>query len=183
VTTPSGIFVIAQLSGDLAAQIAEVQRAHDPRLAALWPPHITLIGSSGAGPVFADTPIDELRERIGGVTTQTAPIHLAFGPPHRFPDRDIVVLPLDPHGPLRAFHESMKICGVRTHRARYPFTPHCTLTMYPPLERTRERRLLGLRFPQPFVVDSVRVLLTREPQPAKLLLELPLKKAAQSPEP
>lgn len=170
----SGIFVVAELPEALSDAIAEVQREHDPRLAALWPPHITLIGSSGAGPIVSDTPLDELDACLGPVAAATDPIRLAFGAPHRFPGRSIVVLPLDPHGPLRTLHEGLRSSGVRTHKARYPFTPHCTLTMYPPLSRKRERQLLGLRFSDVFVVDRLRILLTREPQPAKLLLELPL---------
>lgn len=170
----SGIFVIAELSGSLASWVGAIQRAQDPRLAALWPPHITLIGSSGAGPILADTTVDQLKEKLGAVAARTAPIDVAFLPPYRFPGRDIVVLPLDPHGALRTLHEGLKGSGVRTHQPRYPFTPHCTLTMYPPLARERELRLLALRFEEPFVIDRLRVVLTREPQPAKLLLELPL---------
>jgi hypothetical protein len=99
---------------------------------------------------------------------------LKFGAPYRFADRDIVVLPLDPHGPLRTLHERMKTSGLRMHPARYPFTPHCTLTMYPPLSRERERKLTALRFEDTLTIDRLRVLLTRAPQPATLLLDLPL---------
>lgn len=173
-TSPTGIFVIAELTGELAAEISAIQRAHDPRLAALWPPHVTLIGSSGAGPILADTRIHELRARLGEIAAATAPLRLAFAPPHRFADRDIVVLPLDPHGRLRELHERLRRSGLAMHRARYPFTPHCTLTMYPPLSRERERTLLALRVSHPLVVDRLRVVLTREPQPARLLLDLPL---------
>jgi len=172
---PAGIFVIVELTGDLATQVAAIQREHDPRLAALWPPHVTVIGSSGAGPILSDTPVEELRAKLGAVAARTPPITLAFGAPQRFPDRDIVVLPLDPHGPLRTLHEQLKLARLRSHRARYPFTPHVTLTMFPPLARDREQRLLAVRADHPIVVDRLRVLLTRPPQPAKLLLELPLK--------
>ena len=173
-TALSGIFVIAELSGSLASWVGALQRAQDPRLAALWPPHITLIGSSGSGPILSDTPVDELREKLTPVVKRTPPIEVAFLPPHRFPGRDIVVLPLDPHGALRTLHEGLKNCGVRTHPARYPFTPHCTLTMYPPLEREREQRLLALRLEEPFLIDRLRVVLTRDPQPPTPLLDLPL---------
>lgn len=171
---PAGIFVIVELTGALAEQVAAIQREHDPRLAALWPPHVTLIGSSGAGPILADTPVDELRTKLGAIAARTPPLTLAFGAPQRFPDRDIISLPLDPHGPLRALHEQLKLAGLRSHQARYPFTPHVTLTMFPPLSREREQRLLAVRVAHPLIVDRLRVLLTREPQPAKLLLELPL---------
>jgi 2'-5' RNA ligase len=174
----TGIFIVAELTGTLAESVSAIQRAHDPRLAMLWPPHVTIVGSSGAGPILADTPTDELRDVLSPITAATAPLTLAFGLPERFPGRDIVVLPLDPHGPLRTLHESLRATPLRMHRARYPFTPHCTLTMYPPLSRDRERRLLALRIGEPFVVDRLRVLLTRPPHPPTFLLELPLGGAA-----
>jgi 2'-5' RNA ligase len=142
---------------------------------------VTLLGSSGTGPIYADTPVNELRDRLEPVARGTSALTLDFRAPYRFPDRDIVVLPLDPHGPLRALHEQLMLTGVRTHRARYPFTPHCTLTMYPPLSREREQRLLAVRVSEPFAIDRIRVLLTRDPQPAKLLLELPLGAGSSNP--
>lgn len=171
---PTGIFVVAEMHGELAQRIEAVQREHDPRLTALWPAHITLIGSSGAGPIVASTRVEQLKAALEPIASSTPPILLRFDAPYRFPDRDIVVLPLSPHGPLRELHERMKTCGLQMHRARYPFTPHCTLTMYPPLTRERERRLTSLRFEEPFVIDRLRVLLTRTPQPAVPLLELTL---------
>lgn len=170
----TGIFVVAELAGGLAAAIGAIQREHDRRLAALWPPHVTLIGSSGAGPIIAGVSINELRSTLGPVAARTAPLSLLFGAPYRFLDRDIVVVPLDPHGSLRRLHDELKGSGIRTHQARYPFTPHVTLTMYPPLTRERERRLTALRFEDALVIATLRVYLTRDPQPAKLLLELPL---------
>lgn len=174
----SGIFVVADLSGPLAEQVAAVQRANDPRLALLWAPHVTLLGSSGCGPILPDTPVPELHAALGPIARRTPPLELRFGPPERFPGRDIVALPLDAHGPLRALHDALRSTDLRTYRARYPFTPHCTLTMYPPLDRARERRLLAFRVSEPFVIDCLRVLLTRPPQPARLLLELPLEGGA-----
>lgn len=170
----TGIFVVVELTGALETEIASVQRKHDQRLAAMWPPHVTLIGSSGAGPIFADTPIEDLRAALSGVAARTKPLSLSFGAPQRFAGRDIVVLPLEPHGPLRTLHEDLRGSGVRMHKARYAFTPHCTLTMYPPLSRERAQRLLALRFEHPLVIDQLAVFLTRDPQPAKRLLELPL---------
>ena len=171
---PTGIFVVAELEGPLAKRIEKIQREHDPRLIALWPPHVTLLGSSGVGPIVSSTPVDDLRRAFEPIASETSPLTLQFGPPYRFPDRDIVVLPLDPHGPLRALHERLKSSGVRTHAARYPFTPHCTLTMYPPLSREREKRLTALRFEDAFVIDRLRVLLTRAPRPVVPLFDLPL---------
>ncbi|HYV96525.1 MAG TPA: 2'-5' RNA ligase family protein [Gemmatimonadaceae bacterium] len=170
----TGIFVVVRVDGTLGEKIGAIQRSHDARLAKLWPPHVTIIGSSGCGPIVADTSVAELEAALRPVAARHAPLTVAFGAPQRFPDRDIVVLPLDPHGPLRALHEDLARSGLRAHRARYPFTPHCTLTMYPPLSRTRERDLLSIRLSDPLTIARLEVYLTRDPQPARLLLELSL---------
>ena len=95
-----GIFVTVELEGVLGKRIHAHQLAFDPKMANYLPPHVTLIGSSGAGPIPADTPLAELKAKIGAVAAATPPIPLRFGPPERFVQREIVSLPLDPHGPI-----------------------------------------------------------------------------------
>jgi hypothetical protein len=58
-----GIVVIAELSGSVAERIHEVQERYDPRMAAELPPHLTLIGSSGMGPISVHTSPETLRGR------------------------------------------------------------------------------------------------------------------------
>lgn len=173
-TALRGIFILAPVTGALAEQVAAIQREHDPRLANLWAPHLTLIGSSGAGPIHADTTRAQLQQALAPIAAAQAPLTLPLGRPQRFPGRDIVVLPLSPHGPLRALHEALRASGLPMAPARYPFTPHLTLTMYPPLDRPREQRLLALRIAGPLVVDRLEVHLTADPQPPTRLLTLPL---------
>ena len=47
----NGIFVTAELDGPLGDRIRAIQERWDPKLARELPPHVTLIGSSGAGPI------------------------------------------------------------------------------------------------------------------------------------
>src|SRR5262245_10581343 len=47
----SGIFIIAPIEGHAGERIAELQRTHDPRILKLGKPHVTIVGSSGAGPI------------------------------------------------------------------------------------------------------------------------------------
>ena len=170
----SGIFVIAELDGPVAARIRAIQQRCDPKLAAEAPPHVTLIGSSGAGPIPVETPVDVLREAIVPVAAATPPLTLAFGPPMRFLQREIVVLPLDPHGPLRALHDRLKSSGIPFAPARWPFTPHCTLSFYPTLTPETLKPLLAEREREPWTMHTLRVYHTREPQPPKLLFDAPL---------
>jgi hypothetical protein len=86
----------------------------------------------------------------------------------------IVVLPLDPHGPLRILHDRIATSGLSFQSARFTFSPHCTLSLYPTLTRESERELLAIRINVPAVIDRLIVYHTMDPQPSKKLLELPL---------
>ena len=170
----NGIFRTAELTGPVGAQVRERQRRFDPKLANELPPHITILGSSGAGPISPDTTKAELRAALEPVGAVTAPLHLTFLQPLRFLGREIVVLPIDPHGPIRALHERLKTAGLSYAIARYPFTPHCTLNFYPTITPTSLRALLAVRVTEPFVIDRIRVYHTRAPQAPTHLFDLPL---------
>jgi 2'-5' RNA ligase len=170
----TGIFVIAEIDGAIGERIHAIQERFDPKLAAESPPHVTLIGSSGAGPIPVETPVERLRTAIEPVAAATPPLTLRFGRPMRFLQREIVVLPLDPHGPLRALHQRLRESGIPYAPARWPFTPHCTLSFYPTLTPETLRPLLALRENEAFTLSTLRVYHTREPQPPTLLLVAPL---------
>jgi 2'-5' RNA ligase len=170
----NGIFITAELTGPVSVQVRELQLRFDPKLANELPPHITLLGSSGAGPISPDTPVTALRAALAPVGASTSPLQLTFQPPLRFIDRDIVVLPVDPHGPVRALHERLKTAGLSYAVARYPFTPHCTLSFYPTLTAESVRALLAVRVSEPFVVERLRVYHTRAPQAPTHLFDLAL---------
>ena len=170
----NGIFITTELEGELGARVHALQLEFDPKMARALPPHITLTGSSGAGPLPPDTPLALLREKLEPVAARTAPLTLQFGPPERFIGRNIVSLRLDPHGPIRALHEAIKHCGLPFPQARWPFTPHCTLNLYPELTPEKLRRMMAVRVPEPFTIHTLKVYHTREPQPPVLLLSLRL---------
>lgn len=171
----NGIFITIEPEGALAARLHAIQLRHDPKLAREFPPHVTIIGSSGAGPIDASMPVAELRAAVEKVTAVTEPISVRFGPPMRFIGREIVVLPLDVHGPLRVLHEALKealkVAGVRYEATKWPFTPHCTLNMYATLTDASLRTLLTVRESEPWEVHTLRTYHTREGAPARLLFE------------
>lgn len=172
--TKSGIFIIAPIAGPLGDRIAALQAATDPRILRLGPPHLTIAGSSGMGPIAADTPLAELEERLAPIARETAPIELKFGRPEKFMQTEIVVLPLDPHGPLRALHERIKTSGLRAAKPRFYFTPHVTLSLYRELPKSVLTSVLAERFDEAVMVDRIEVHLTRDTGESKRLLSLPL---------
>ena len=170
----NGLFIIAEIGGAAGTIIAEINRKYDPRLARYKAPHVTLAGSSGVGPIPPSVTTSELREKLSPITTTTAVLTLDLGNPHRFMQSDIIVLPLSPHGPLRVLHDRIAISSLPFQRARFTFSPHCTLSLYPTLTKETERELMAIRVRAPVVIDRITVYQTLDPQPSKKLLELPL---------
>ena len=171
---PNGIFIIAEIGGEAGRLIREINERHDPRLARYKAPHVTITGSSGVGPIPASVSAAEIGEKLAPITSSTEPLELQLGAPIRFMQTQIVVLPLDPHGPLRILHDRIATSGLPFQSARFTFSPHCTLSLYPTLTREAERELLAVRINEPVVIDRLTVYHTMDPQPSKKLLELPL---------
>jgi len=170
----NGIFILAELPEEIGERISTINERYDPKLARYKPPHITLTGSSGVGPIPPSIDVEVMRERLEPIAEETAPITLRFHPPQRFMQTDIIVLPIDPHGPIRVLHDRIAGSGLPFTRARYTFSPHCTLSLYPSLDPKSIRELLSTRIPEPFVISAIQLYHTRDPQPSRKLLELPL---------
>ena len=158
----------------MADRVREINERYDPRLARYKPPHLTLTGSSGAGPIPPSVSVEEIREKLEPITNDTAPITVSFQAPQRFMQTDIIVLPIDSHGQLRILHDRIVTSGLPFTRARYTFSPHTTLSLYQSLDAKSIRDLLKTRLPEPFVINAIQVYHTRDPQPSRKLLELEL---------
>jgi 2'-5' RNA ligase len=171
---PAGIFVLAPIAGPMAGVIRELQSRFDPKLAGAYVPHITLAGSSGVGPIRADTPVESIRRQLGPIADATAPLHLPFGRPQRFMQTNIVSLPLDVHGPLRALHDRIAQSGLSFGPARFTFTPHVTLNLYRTLTPETERVLMSIRLREPAILDQLVLSATDDHGPPRPVLVLRL---------
>ena len=170
----NGIFILAELPSEAAERVREINERYDPKLSRYKPPHLTVTGSSGAGPIPPSTSVEEMQAKLEPITSDTAPIKLSFLPAQQFMQTNIVVLPIDPHGPLRILHDRIVGSGLPFTRARYTFSPHSTLSLYQSLDAKSIRELLKIRIPEPFVINAIQLYHTRDPQPSRKLLELPL---------
>lgn len=180
---PKGIFVLIPIEHEAGARLQAIRERHDPRLARMNAPHISLAGSSGVGPIDPNTPRAELARVLGGIAAATAPFAVAAELPHRFVDTDIVSFPLAARGPLRALHDRVATSGLRFLPTRFAFAPHATISYYPELTRARERELLRLRLSEPIRIEALEAYLTNDPQPPDLLLRVPLAGGPGTPAP
>ena len=169
---------MSELHGPLADRVRELQQRFDPRMVAELPPHITITGSSGMGPISPGTTDDELRVALEPVAAETAPIAVVLQPPMQFMQSNVVVLPIDPNGPIRALHERIKLSGLSYEQPRFTFTPHLTLSFYPELTRDRLRELLRFRIAEPLVIDSIQAYRAVDLTRTVKVLDLPLRGAS-----
>jgi 2'-5' RNA ligase len=170
----NGIFILAELPDAVGERIRAINERYDPKLARYKPPHITLTGSSGVGPIPAAVSVAELRAAIEPIANTTEPLTLSFQPPQRFLQTNIIILPIEPHGAIRVLHDRLITSGLPFTRSRYTFSPHATLSLYPSRDARSLRELLEVRIPESFVIDAMQLYHTRDPQPSRKLLEFQL---------
>jgi len=169
-----GIVIMSEIRGELADLLGEIHAAFDPRMARELPPHITITGSSGMGPIAPSTSDDALSAALAPVASATTPFTVHLQPPMRFMQSTVVVMTIDPNGPIRALHEAIKSSGLSYEPARFTFTPHVTLSFYPELDRVRLRELLRVRWDRPVVVDALQAYRAVDLTRTRKVLDLPL---------
>lgn len=170
----NGIFIVAELKGPVRERVHALQKQFDPKLSRGTPPHITIAGSSGVGPLPLDTPLSRIREALEPVLSATEPITVTFERPHRYMTTDIVVLPVDPHGPIRELHDAIATSGLTFERSRHQFSPHCTLSFYRTLTPDAERRLMSIRVDEPATIARLQFYLSVDLVESRKVLELGL---------
>jgi 2'-5' RNA ligase len=169
-----GIFVLVPIEGAAGAELQALRERLDPKLAQANAPHVTLIGSSGAGPIHPDTPLDRLAELFATIAATMAPFDVTAGPAHRFLQTNVLSFPLDSHGPLRRLYERIRGSGLRFLPVRFPFSPHATVNFYATITRERERALRALRLAAPLEIRRLVLSRTNDPQPPEVLLSVTL---------
>lgn len=170
----SGIIIIAPLEPPVRERVLALQQRFDPKLAGSQPPHLTVAGSSGMGPISTRTTLDELRAALEPITRTTPPITLRFEAPMRFMQTNVVVLPCDPHGPIRELHDRIKAAGLLHERPRFTFTPHVTLSFFPEPAPEQLRAMLAVRITEPAVLRRIQCHETLDVTRTRLLMELEL---------
>ena len=169
---------MSELQGDVAARVLDVQRRFDPRVAAELPPHVTITGSSGMGPIAPETTDERVIEALEPVAAASAPFVVQLQPPMQFMQSTVVVMTIDPNGPIRALHERIKLSGLSYERPRFTFTPHVTLSFYPELSRDALRELTRFRVKEPITIDRIQAYRALDLTRSIRIIDLPLTAAA-----
>ena len=140
--TKSGIFILAPINGPVGERIAQVQAEYDPQLARLGPPHVTLAGSSGMGPIAPAPRWTSCATLSAPIAEQTAPIELQFGRRRGSCRRRSSCSRSIRTVRCARCTSAIKTSGLRAAAPRFYFTPHVTLSLYREQPREAMRALL-----------------------------------------
>ncbi|HVX38108.1 MAG TPA: 2'-5' RNA ligase family protein [Gemmatimonadaceae bacterium] len=165
---------MTELRGALAERVRAIQARVDPRMLRELPPHITIAGSSGMGPIAPDTSDEAVAEALARVARDTPPFDVRVQRPKQFMQSNVVVMEIDPNGPIRALHERIKLSGLSYEQPRFTFTPHLTLSFYPELSRDRVRGLLRERIDEPIRIDAIQAYRAVDLTRTKKIFDMPL---------
>ena len=86
----------------------------------------------------------------------------------------VVVMPLDPYGPLRHCTNAFCRAACRFEQPRFTFTPHVTLSFYPELSREALRELTGFRVKEPITIDRIQAYRALDLTRSIRVVDLPL---------
>lgn len=170
----SGVIIMSELRGPLAERIRDIQLRYDPRMANELPPHITIAGSSGMGPISSGVTDAKLRDTLEPIARETKPFSVRLSHPIQFMQSTVITLQIDPNGPIRALHERIKLSGLAYEQPRFTFTPHLTLSFYPELDRARLRELLRVRVEDSVTIDTIQAWRAVDLTRTVRVLDLPL---------
>ena len=115
-----------------------------------------------------------MREALTRVCETIAPLDFVFGAPERFPATNIIMLPCRCMGRCGGCMIASRTAGCRLRAPKFAFTPHCTVHFFRTMTDEAWQRARRFRVRAPIRVDRIQAYVTREPQPATLVCEIPL---------
>lgn len=123
-------------------RVNALRTLHDPRSQAICAAHVSLT-------VPLPRPLTESAVReIATVVQRFAPFEVQWGPPHRYPGVNGVVLSIAPMDHLRSLVHAIEACAAFADAParRYPFSPHMTIAEF--IDDARTEALVQELLPQ-----------------------------------
>lgn len=160
-------YIVLVLPESVASAIHNIRVEQGDDFQASMPEEITVIGSSGVGPIAQDQDPDELFKVIDEIAASTPPIIVSFDKAHRFPGTDIVVMKLKDDAVIRSLHQRFVDSGIKFQNSDFPYEPHCTIRSKSPLTDQEMEKLSNLKIEGSFTLQTLSVY--RMPPPGTLI--------------
>jgi len=151
------VYIVLDLQGEAGEEVMSARRRFGYDYLGALPVEITVAGSGGVGSPRERGDPRRLFEALDSITKATPAIRGRFGKPHRFPETDIFVLPLEDPQPVLSLHERIKNCGVAFEPSPFEFFPHCTLTQKPEPTEDEVQAVLAVEIDSQFSAKMLSV--------------------------
>jgi 2'-5' RNA ligase len=160
-------YIVLDLPEPTASTIHNIRAKLGDDFQASMPNEITIVGSSGVGPIAQDQDPDEFFKIVGVIAASTPPITVSFDKTHRFPGTDIVVMQLKDGTLIRSLHQRFVESGIKFQDTDFTYEPHCTLRSKSPLTDREMEELSRLKIEGDFTLQTLSIY--RMPPPGELL--------------
>lgn len=160
-------YIVLELPGPIANIIHNIRTGQGDDFQASMPAEITIVGSSGVGPIAHDQDPEEFFTAINEIAASTPPFTVSFDKVHRFPGTDIVVMKLKDETLVRSLHQKFVESGIKFQDTNFAYEPHCTLRSKSPLTDQEMEELSKLKIEGDFILQTLSVYAM--PPPGRLL--------------
>ncbi len=155
-TTRLPSYIVADIPEPIRSKIQAMRESFGTPTA-LLPVEITLLGSSGVGPIPAGTSIQAIQEQIDLLFAPIAPWNASFAEIRAFPNTAIAYLSPSDRDCFDRIHAILRGSAIPYTESAFPFNPHCSLRSGAATPQELSR-VLEHSFPvEPFRIDTISV--------------------------
>src|ERR1700677_360348 len=155
--TRAPCFIVAEKPEPIRTEIQSLRDAFATPTAAL-PVEITLLGSSGVGPIPIGTPVALIQEQMQLLFSKVSPWKVAFSGIRIFPNTSIAYLAPFDRSRFDFLHNLCRDSALPSSPSRFPYNPHCTLRAGGALTPDQLSDILSHQFPKSiFEIDTISV--------------------------
>lgn len=160
-------YIVAELSGEAAAWVQKIRETFEPAIAHM-PQEITLAGSSGVGPIALGQTLTDVSRKLEQVVAGKTDMLFRFIRIGCFENTDIFYAQPE-RETFDELHAAIKASGIVFENSPHPYTPHCSLKGFTPLQPDQREQLEALDVPSDiFGIESVSIYEMDAMQPHKL---------------
>ena len=174
--TKHNAYVVLELPELFAGRITAFRKRYDPDGARL-PAHITLLGSSGVGPIQPGTTVRKIENELKKKLASIEPIRFQFQEICCFPETCIYWLRPNREEVFARYHRVLSTMDVNCLDSPHPYRPHCTLSTREKLEVEIKAKIEREDFPrEEILLETLSVLeISAKPFVARRLISRRLK--------
>lgn len=150
-------FIVAEIPEPVRSEIQSIRDFFATPTATL-PVEITLLGSSGIGPIQAGVPVKVIEEQIERLCSTVSPWKVSFSEIRVFPNTSIAYLAPSDRSGFDFLHNLCRESKLPAYPSRFPYNPHCTLRAGEALTPDQLADILRHPFPNSvFEIDTISV--------------------------